>query len=294
MVKNFVRIDGWPVAPAVARDYVRLRDAHNAVFPSEPLRINSGYRTRSEQAAIFTSRYTRGAYSPYGDYRTYQGATWGRTSGLGPVASPDVGSNHTRGYALDLNLPQAGSARHNWFLANAARFNFNWIEGRSIGEWWHVCWYVGIFPTRNTPDPWEGRGAPDPVYASDPGMTLDGGSAPGGGSTETATTQSEEDEVILVRVHDWKGRHYALGQEYIKQIKDVNSVKAEEDATGKKEIPVSRWTFQRMLGVRGIPSNVLDDSGRVLDDLQGQGKYVHGGSWSRAQKVERWAYLAQK
>lgn len=292
MVKNFVRVGRWPCAPAVARDLIPLLNAHKAEMGFD-LGVNSIYRTRSEQAAIFTSRYTRGAYSPYGDYRTYQGAAWGRTSGLGPVASPDVGSNHTRGYAVDFAISY-GTASFNWLRSNAHRFNFNWIEGQSINEPWHWCWYVGIFPTRNTPDPWEGRGAPDPVYASDPGMTLDGGSAPGGGSTETATTQSEEDEVILVRVHDWKGRHYALGQEYIKQIKDVNSVKAEEDATGKQEIPVSRWTFQRMLAVRGIPSNVLDGSGRVLDDLNGQGEYVHGGSWSRAQKVERLAYLAQK
>lgn len=227
MAKNFVRIDGWPVAPAVARDYVKLRDAHNAAFPNEPLIINSGYRTRSEQAAIFTSRYTRGGYSPYGDYRSYQGATWGRHSGLGPVASPDVGSNHTRGYALDLNLPQAGSARHNWFLANAARFNFNWVEGRSIGEWWHVCWKVGIFPNASTPDPWEGRGAPDPVHASDEGISVGGNSGGGGGSAndyddlENDMSAKDDLEFLVKQVGGSRSRKTSLREDVDKLMRQV-------------------------------------------------------------------------
>lgn len=292
MTKNFVRIGRWPCAPAVARNLVRLLAAHKRDMGYE-LGVNSIYRTRSEQAAIFTSRYARGARSPFGDYRWYQGAQWGRTSGLGPVASPDVGSNHTRGFAADFAVSQ-GSASFQWLVAHAHEYGFNHIEGQSIREPWHWCWRVGIFPDATTPDPWEGRGAPDPVYASDPGIALDGESAGGGGSSDT--TQSEEDDMRLIRITDGnaKGRHYAIAPEYIKQIKTAEAVKAVEDAFGIKERPISSWTLTRVLGAYGIPSGVLNRKGYVLDDLNGQGKHVSGGTWSRAQKVERLAYVAGK
>lgn len=179
MVTNIVRINGWPVAPAVARDFLRMKADHDRATGGN-LRINSGYRTRSEQAAIFTSRYRRGAYSPYGDYRIYQGVTWGRVSGLGPVASPDVGSNHTRGLALDLNVT-TGSASQKWLIEHSRKYGFNWVEGKSVFEPWHWCWNVHFRPDANTPDPWEGRGAPDPVHPTDPGIPIEDILAGGGG-----------------------------------------------------------------------------------------------------------------
>lgn len=125
-------------------------------------------------------------------------------------------------------------------------------------------------------------------------------SASGGGiETPDITTESEEDtDMRLFRINDSKsgrdGRHYAIAPEYIKQIKTAEAVKAFEDAFGVTERPISEWTLTRVLGVYGIPSGVLNGRGYVLDDLSGQGNHVSGGTWSRAQKVERLAYLAQK
>lgn len=90
-----------------------------------------------------------------------------------------------------------------------------------------------------------------------------------------------------------KGRHYAIAPEYIKQITSSESVKAVEDAFGITEKPVSEWTFGRILGTFGIPSDVVDSRGYIRNDLEGKG-HVSGGTWSRAQRAERYGYLAQK
>jgi len=185
MPMNFFRIDGWPAAPALARDLLALRAAHDRECTCDTrLRVRSIYRTRSEQHDIFVRRYRKGAFSPWGDYRRYQGAIWGRIAAGGPVASPDKVSNHMRGLAVDFAIGQ-GSVCFWWLRRNAHRWNFNWVEGKSIDEWWHWGWHVRIVPDRSTPDPWEGRGAPDPVPATDPGMTLEqllGGPATAGPS----------------------------------------------------------------------------------------------------------------
>ena len=217
---NFYRIDGWPVAPAVARDYLRLKAAHDKNCPcGVPLRVNSGYRTRSEQHTTFVRWYRRSATSTTRppDYRKYQGAWWGRVGGPGVVQSPDVVSNHTRGYALDLNVTSGGVCQR-WMLANAPSFGFNWVEGKSAREPWHWCWRIGIRPTASSPDPWEGRGAPDPVRPTDRGMTLQqllGPSTTGGNSrpAPVPVAPEEEDEDMLkptVHVRTEKGIEYTL------------------------------------------------------------------------------------
>lgn len=198
MVSNFFRIDGWPAAPALARDLLALRAAHDRECTcGTRLRARSIYRTKSEQHDIFVRRYRKGAFSPWGDYRRYQGAVWGRVDPGGPVASPDKISNHMRGLAVDFAIGK-GSTCFWWLRRNAYRWHFNWIEGESIDEWWHWCWHVGIVPGKSTPDPWEGRGAPDPVPASDPGMTLTqllGGTASTGTSRPAVAPEEEEDEM---------------------------------------------------------------------------------------------------
>src|SRR5690606_39116178 len=124
--------------------------------------------------------------------------------------------------------------RFMWLVNNAHKYNFNWTEGRSINEGWHWCWMVGIFPTASTPDPWEGRGAPDPVLSTDPGMTLDGSNndtSPGSGGTAGLNLNLLEfDMPLLYRVTDgnWKGRHYAIADGFIKHIPTSTSVKLYE------------------------------------------------------------------
>lgn len=225
MAKNFVRIGAWPAAPALARDLIPLLQAHKREMGYD-LGVNSIYRTKSEQAAIFTSRYGRDAYSPYGDYRTYQGVTWGRTSGLGPVASPDVGSNHTRGYAVDFAI-SAFSPSFTWLKNNAHRWGFNHVEGSSISEPWHWCWRVGIFPNASTPDPWEGRGAPDPVHASDEGISVGGNSGSGGGSAndyddlENDMSAKEDLAFLVKQVGGSRSRKTSLREDVDKLMRQV-------------------------------------------------------------------------
>lgn len=194
MSSNFFRIDGLPVAPAVAKDYLRWKADHDKNCPcGVPLRITSGFRSKQDQHDVFVDRYRVGAKSPFGDYRTYQGKTWGRISGDGTVMSPDDVSNHTLGYALDVNITQGGVCQR-WNLANAGKYGFNWAEGKAVGESWHWCWHVTFRPTKSTPDPWEGRGIPTAAPKSDPGMTRDelyGAPAP-------TPDQSEEDEEMSV------------------------------------------------------------------------------------------------
>lgn len=294
-MKNFVRINGWPVAPAVAIAFLLMKAAHDAATGGNLL-ITSGYRTKSEQAGIFTARYARGGHSPWGDYRTYLGVSWGRFSGLGPVASPDVGSNHTRGFALDLNVV-SGSFSQAWMLMHAHEYGFHWAEGRSVGEPWHWTWAVtGSFPTGHERDPWQGRGAPDPVYPSDPGMPIDklGGAAAGGGGLLPSEPEEEDDDVKLIKNLD-TGQIYSIAKEFIKQLDGGDGEhKAWVDAGLPGWLEVKQWSFDRIIRAHGIPEKVVNSDGHVLDSLSGQGKYVKYGSWSREQKIERFEYVSQK
>ncbi|NHI16877.1 M23 family metallopeptidase [Microbacterium excoecariae] len=124
-----------------------------------------------------------------------------------------------------------------------------------------------------------------------------GGASPDDSPDTAADSgEEEEDDMKLVRITNGihEGRHYAIGQEYIKQITSKTSVKLYEDAFKTTERPVSQKTLTAILGIHGIPSHVISRGGGILDDLNGQGKFVRGGTWSTAQKTQRLAYLAQK
>lgn len=149
---TIVRVDGWPVAPGTAVAFLtRLKPAFDAAF-GVTLHVYSGYRSYEDQVKIFTERYRRGAHSPYGDYRYWDGSTWGRVSGAGTVAAPGT-SNHQSGHALDIRdsgtdagVTIAGNARSNWIRANAAEYGFTPI-GYTFAEPWHIEF---------TGDPWAG------------------------------------------------------------------------------------------------------------------------------------------
>jgi len=121
-----------------------------------------------------------------------------------------------------------------------------------------------------------------------------------GGSAETPTpstpTPQEDDDMALFRITNgsWKGRHYSLGQEFIKMIGSKESVMSSEKLRNRTEIAATEAEFRIEMGIAGVPSNVLDHRGYVLNDLEGKNEYVSGGSWSRAQKAERALYVLQK
>lgn len=120
-----------------------------------------------------------------------------------------------------------------------------------------------------------------------------GGSA---AAPTTPTTTEEDDDMRLIRVQP-KGRHYAVAKGYIKQITGKDSVKEYEAAFGIKEEEVTAKQFTVILGVNGIATvggaPVVNGDGQVLDERNGQGKYVFGGSWDRGDRAERLAWLAQ-
>lgn len=120
-----------------------------------------------------------------------------------------------------------------------------------------------------------------------------GGSA---AAPTTPTTTEEDDDMALFRITNgnWKGRHYALDTEYIKMIGSKESVQSSEKVRKRTEIAVTEAEFRVELGIAGVPSNVLDHRGYILNDLEGKNEYVSGGSWSRAQKNERALYVLQK
>ncbi len=174
MTDNIVRIDGWPVAVGTASAFGRLKTAFEAVFPVT-LHVYSGYRSYADQEKIFRDRYRPGAYSPFGDYRWWNGVRWGRVSGEGTVAVPGT-SNHGNGRALDIRdsgsdagVTRAGNARSNWIRANAPRYGFN-PAGFGFLEPWHIE-YTGDQWASSTPAPAEtDQEAPAPE--TDTGVTL--------------------------------------------------------------------------------------------------------------------------
>lgn len=295
MSSNFFRICSLPVAPGPARDLLRMKADHDRETGWN-MTINSFYRPRSDQVIIFERRYRPGVWSPYGDYRKYQGVYWGRIVDGGPAESPDAnggrGSNHTQGYAGDFYFG-VGYTSLAWMRKNAHKYNFNNIEGTRVGENWHWCWYITIQAGPNSPDPWDGKGAPDPVVITDPGMTYEelmGGTGGGGGSSVATPINTinlmEEQVPFIYQAKDGQfgGKHYAIAPGFIKQVTTKESVglyvDAHHEVAPMKEIIVSDKTFRAILGVNGIPTKIFDSKGLIMD-YRTTGNFTEGGSWMR-------------
>src|SRR5699024_2213163 len=65
--------------------------------------------------------------------RAYAGRIWARKPGGVNVASPDLGSNHEDGRAVDIHP----AAIQNWFKRNGRLYGWSWDEGKRVGENWH-------------------------------------------------------------------------------------------------------------------------------------------------------------
>lgn len=170
--------------------------------------------------------------------------------------------------------------------------------------------YSGLFDNAGNPAPWRkhvhveiapGAWNRSNIGQVDPHAWLServGGetTTAGGGSAVAPVIESEEDDVKLYRVTP-NGRHYAVAPGFIKQITGKESVKAYEKAAGVKEAEIDGDEFTVVLGVNGISTvsaPVVDGQGRILDERDPSKGYVHGGSWARTDKAERYAYSAQK
>lgn len=107
--------NGQRLAKAAAPSYLAMLAA--AYADGVTIRTTEGYRD-----------YATSAYLYDGWIR--------RLPGFNP-ASPPGESPHNIGYASDLNTSGFGGTVYDWLSANAGRFGFNNIVGRSIGEPWH-------------------------------------------------------------------------------------------------------------------------------------------------------------
>lgn len=96
--------------------------------------IWSALRTKADQVALFKANYTptsRGR--KYSTDRAYAGRIWARKAGGVSVASPDLGSNHQGGVAIDIHP----AAIQNWIKSNGLTYGWSWAEGKRVGENWH-------------------------------------------------------------------------------------------------------------------------------------------------------------
>lgn len=116
--------------------------------------LSGAWRSYEVQERIFLERYKPGVFSPFNDYRTWKGITYGRVTGAA-AAVPGT-SNHGGGLAVDVKTsrssgdpayPQAvvftafTDSDRLAFLNTAKEFGWDDDEGRSVGELWHLTYY---------------------------------------------------------------------------------------------------------------------------------------------------------
>ena len=221
MPAPIVRIDGWPVAIGTARAFLtRLKPAFDAAFPDRTLHIRSGFRSYQDQVDIFLKRYKPNAWSPFGDYRWWNGIKYGRTSGEGTVAQPGT-SNHATGSAIDIydsapgsGVATFGTAQDRWMQNNAAQHGFSNEEGNNVGEAWHKNFTGNV---------WEGHPMPSFVDSSDPGISLD---ARDDKPASPSTSSSSEDLMQIYAKRKKNGDIYLIRTGKKKLFKDVKDYQA--------------------------------------------------------------------
>jgi len=119
--------------------------------------LTGAWRSYETQKRIFLERYEPGAYSPYGDYRRWNGVQYGRVRGAA-AAVPGT-SNHGGGVAFDAKTRRdpgdrprneavvftswGDSDRVGWLEA-AKPFGWRETEGRRVGEPWHITYYPAL------------------------------------------------------------------------------------------------------------------------------------------------------
>lgn len=111
-------------------------------------------RTKAEQIELFTKYYrnTGKKYKTSSNDRYYNGTYWA-WRGEVKVASPDLGSNHQTGVAVDLH---PGPIQE-WVKKNGRRFGWDWAEGKRNNENWHFRYYPNL--DQYTSEGWLDHGA---------------------------------------------------------------------------------------------------------------------------------------
>ena len=117
-----------------ARDSFSRMIARAVAETGTNFQVYDALRTRAEQIAMFTKHYynTGRSYKKNRNERWYNGAVWAWRGSV-RVASPDLGSNHEDGMAVDLHPGPI----QDWVIKNGLRFGWSWDEGKRNKERWH-------------------------------------------------------------------------------------------------------------------------------------------------------------
>jgi LAS superfamily LD-carboxypeptidase LdcB len=140
--------------------YHHAADAFNNLYDhaiSEGIKLRNigDYRPKAQVEALFLQRYSLKDQGRKPQItRKYQGKTWYLKPGMAPSASPDTGSPHDVGVAIDLGedkkgqlVPLTEKARL-WLCTNAPAYGFTlqslpYLDNGQANpehEWWHWQW----------------------------------------------------------------------------------------------------------------------------------------------------------
>lgn len=269
MAFTYTTRNGKRVEVNVAAAFDRMADAF-ARDTGYQLLIRSGTRTAQEQINIFKARYVPsnqvGGRRVY-DYRRWNGTLWARISSAGTVAVPgtsnheESGPNGPRSIDIYDSGPNAGvasrgTARDRWMQAHAEEYGFS-NEGYNFGEPWHKTYRGKIGGS--------------------------GGGTSGGGSSSSISKENNMDVMILIN-----GKIYALAPGFIKHCDSTAQV-TEAKGRGVPQIDytggdrLNQWV--RALDFYGIPRDVLDRNGLVINPESGKAQVGGLWSWERANRA---------
>lgn len=228
---------------------------------------NSGIRLPQEQIDIFLQRYVRAGdvrgRKVY-DTRWWNGVLWYRISPAGTVAQPGTSNHEIQGDKAAVDIQDTGadagitsksSTRGRWLRANASNYALI-ASGDGFGEGWHFD-IVGIWRA-----------------------------VPGGGGTAPATPK-ESDNMQSISIN---GNLYGVDTEFITHYGDMRQANTTRSVTSATDElhnlgsgAEALANFSSLLDGLGIPRNVLNAKGEVLNPQSG--KFEGNGTWSRRREI---------
>lgn len=121
-----------------AADSLSRMIARTVAETNTNFQLYDALRTRGEQVGLFRKHYydTGRTYKRNRNDRWYNGSVWAWRGGA-RVASPDIGSNHQTGVAIDMHPGPI----QKWIKRNGLRFGWSWAEGKRNDENWHFRYY---------------------------------------------------------------------------------------------------------------------------------------------------------
>ncbi len=227
-----------------------------------PMVSGSGDREPEDQERLWNERMTLtpGDRKVYG-WRDWQGKQWYQ---IHPdTVAPPRTSNHEARRSNDLREPyNADTAAARRAEELAPKHNIT-REGKKFRELWHWT-HWGDLGVIDSP-------------------------APAGGNTITPVSLEDDMKIIVVN-----GNYYSIARQYLSHLNSKLQV-AEGEALYGPARNLGNGNANSDAGKRlvaqldfhGIPQNVLDGAGRVLNPQanKGKGAYEANGTWSREREL---------